>query len=95
MIFIDYIDNTESDDDKKKFQVGDFRMWNALWVKYKKIKETYETNYSKNVCCHKLSCCCVGGVPGELLLGGGYTPSQAQKACCCYVSSGTTFSITL
>tara|TARA_Y100000361_G_C11107600_1_gene315718 strand:- start:714 stop:1073 length:360 start_codon:yes stop_codon:yes gene_type:complete len=30
--------------DKKKFQVGDFRMWNALWVKYKKIKETYETN---------------------------------------------------
>tara|TARA_B100000131_G_C17844113_1_gene503045 strand:- start:46 stop:405 length:360 start_codon:yes stop_codon:yes gene_type:complete len=31
-------------DDKKKFQIGDFRMWNALWVKYKKIKETYETN---------------------------------------------------
>ncbi len=44
----DDFDSVNSDmlsiDDKKKFQVGDFRMWNALWTKYKGIKETYETN---------------------------------------------------
>ena len=36
--------NMLSIDDWKKFRVGDFKMWNALWVKYKRIKETYETN---------------------------------------------------
>jgi len=29
-------------DENKKFQKGDFAMWNALWTKYKRIKETYE-----------------------------------------------------
>tara|TARA_B100001094_G_C18189546_1_gene806167 strand:- start:2499 stop:2822 length:324 start_codon:yes stop_codon:yes gene_type:complete len=27
-----------------KFRIGDFRFYNALWIKYKKLKETYETN---------------------------------------------------
>ena len=31
-------------DENRKFQIGDFRMWNALWTKYKGIKETYENS---------------------------------------------------